>query len=232
MKKVLTTFCLLGAALTSTAAPIFEGRFSTDAAFTNLLATKGVTLPADEKFVAQVRSGRPLNADYEVGLHIPPNFTSAAPVGTPGQITWVSGTPVAFTLSRTGSTVRLQSGTYDASWTNAFVDDVNMFGIRGRADNAGSSTLVSNLVFNGKALGQNVNAVGAGGVDIIVFSNIKGDFTLTGNTTLTWTGSLPTGSRLGFQLKGLIAEEVPEPSTFVIGGLALAVLAVGRRRLA
>ncbi len=211
------------------AGPIFEGRFVTDAAYQNFLTTRGVTTPADERFVAQVRSGRPGAADYEAGLHVPPNFTNVGPVGTAGQISWVSGVAVPFTLTRMGATVTFQTGTYNQSWTDPMVDDVNLFAFRARADRVGSSTLVDNLVFNGQSLGQKLNPIGANGVEIVVFSAVTGNFTLTGTTTLAWTGALPTGSRLGFQLKAMIDNEVPESKTLLLCGGALAALLVWRR---
>ena len=71
------------------AAPVVSSHFSTDAAFLSLLSGRGVTLPANGIFAAQARAGNNgANGDYEAGLHVPPNFTDAWPIGAAGQFAW------------------------------------------------------------------------------------------------------------------------------------------------
>ncbi len=236
MKRIL--FAVLSSLVITSAAPIFVGRYSTDAAANTALNGLGAaTSPGfgDEIFSAQGRVGN--NNDtadtYEIGLHILPNLTNAAPVGTLSERQWKWGnganTAVNFTFQRTGTTVSLIMGAYNDSWTNAAVDNANTFAFRGRSVNNSSVTL-TNLVLNGKSLGQDVNASN-GALDVFIYRNIVGDFTLTGTADLDWTTTTaPANSALAFQIKAFEGDAVPEPSTFVIGGLALAGLVAARRR--
>lgn len=227
---------------TASAAPIISGHFNSDAAFLTHLSGMGIELPADELFVAQVRSGNnAFNGDYELGLHVPPNFTNAGPVaGGSTQLKWgLDNTDNAwfdFTLSRLGTTVSFDIAGYSGAWTDASIASLNTLGFRVRSQTGVSSTRVADLSLNNVALGAGTDLTALnGGLDFLVISQLQGNFDLSGRVQLNWdtaNGAIPSGSRLGFQIKGLHQESVavPEPlsTTLLLSGLLL-MLAQRRR---
>jgi len=219
------------------AAPFVSAQFSTDAAFLTYLGAQGVTLPADEVFVAQARGGNNrANGDYEIGLHVPPSFTNAGPVGTAGQKVW--GTAgganafVPFSLTRTGGSVTFAMAGYSGTYGGASALDA--LGFRVRSESSGNSTEIRNVKLDGNALPGASLLAANGGLDFVVIGGLAGDFTLTGEASLNWaTGAIPGGSRLGFQIKGIDGlTPVPEPASaaLLLTGMAGLALLRGRRR--
>jgi len=236
--RLAAALALCLAAGAAQAAPILSPVFTSDAAFSAWLADRGVTLPATDGFVAQGRFGdRGGAVTYEAGLHIPPSFTSAAPVGNGGQVAWGNGSFTSFTLSRTLETIRFQLGGYDQSWTDADADEVSglSFRVGVSASNvpAGATTILRSLVLDGEALGVTLTAT-AGAPQLLVVSGFEGDFVLTGEAGFSWTSPTnPTNqqSRLAFQIRGIegLPVAVPGPAARGLFALGLAGLVAARR---
>lgn len=229
-----------------TSSPIFAARGpgASDAA---LEAYLGFSLASAEVAVAEGRIGGA--GTHEVGLFGPPAFTGQPPIASqPGgstDIAWVSGSPVNFSLARTGTTLTFTMGSYTGIFTDTEVADID--GLVFRVRPAGpvsqpSDMLLSNLVFNGNALASlgaatppPVPGTNSGPVTTLrALEGIgAGNFTLTGAATMSWTGTQPTNSNLAFQIKAYdTPTAVPAPAALALFGIGLLGLAMVRRRTA
>ncbi|WP_071189553.1 choice-of-anchor W domain-containing protein [Trichormus sp. NMC-1] len=187
-----------------------------------------------ELFVAEGRIGNnagngtqelSINKDVAIG---------GAPVDQ-DQLTWGNGKLWDFSLQYDGSQVTykiFESGNSTATQTlhsTQFTGPATDIFLRTRArDNTTSTTsnsiTLSDLVFNGTSIG-NLSSVGSAtrDIDYLHLSNITTNFTLTGKTSFSWTGTTPTNSNLAFQIKvgtSPQSESVPEPG--MLGGICLA----------
>ncbi|MCC7201161.1 MAG: DUF11 domain-containing protein [Nitrospirae bacterium] len=148
--------------------------------------------------------------------------STISPVQT-AQYNWPNGTPVPFTLSYDNVsnliTFTVGSNTLTYPPVKMLID---LF-IRTRAVNSDTGILVDNLVLNGIPVGDLSNAYvpGTSGIDILQISgaSLSNGFTLTGQATMTWVGSPPYWSKLGFLVKvsqgkadlSLIKTDSPDP---------------------
>jgi hypothetical protein len=123
------------------------------------------------------------------------------------QYGWVSGQVEPFTFTYDAG---LDQATFELGG-EVMVYDVggvwfNTLFLRTRAVDAGTAVTVDNLFYNGVAVGDQSSADGdLTGIDYLVIENADPDqgFVITGDATLSWTGSAPTQSRLAFEIKAV-----------------------------
>ncbi len=202
-----------GSALVTPAQAFQLSHLESDAEFLSLVQ--------DIAFVGEGRIGdNGTNRTFELNIHEddPGNILP----GDSANFVWTNGQAQAFSLSYDQATklVTYTVGTVTLDYT---ADDpfTDIF-IRTRASSTSSLT-VNNLVLNGVALGDSSSTVNdPERLDYLRISGLSGgDFTLTGNSIMDWTGSTPTNSNLAYQIK--VATAVPEPST-VLGLLSVTAL--------
>ena len=190
-------------------------------------------LPQLERAVGQVKAG----SNVRSGLHVPvigsgipapvgtgvtTALTNFSPLSGGSDTNFTSGTPIAFQISRIGTTVSYTVGATNWSDTKSFYADINAFQFRTRSNigTVGTQTIADNYAANG-------------GVLITLYRGITGDFSVGGNYTFAWTGAQPTGARLASQVKLLALPGVPEPATsaMLIAGFGFTSDADRRLRL-
>lgn len=150
-------------------------------------------------FVAEGRIGdRGGAATFELDL----GAETAAPATT-AQYDWLSGVVEPFSLSYDSGSqlVTFVLGGKTLLYTTASGTLTDIF-VRTRAVNLNTTVVVSDLILDGDAVGDVSSATGDG-IDYlrILGGTLADGFVLTGNATLTWSGTAPTQSRLAFQIK-------------------------------
>lgn len=198
-----------------------------------------------EEFVAQTQIGNnwdqnPLSGGVELQLFdvtYNPNGTRsfANAAGAPAQQFAIpNGQAVDFSLQVQGSIVTytvggkvLSSSAFEGPFTDLF--------LRTRSTTA-SSLKLSNLVLNGKSI-DDLLSNSLDTINYLQISNIKGDFTLIGQSTMTYTkgNTGPKNAALAYQIKGLRSLEppasVPEPTTvFALLLMGAAVVGSTKRK--
>ncbi|WP_157951260.1 PEP-CTERM sorting domain-containing protein [Cyanothece sp. BG0011] len=186
----------------------------------------------EEDWVAEGRIGNdnPESGVWEQGIW---NWTtnSSNSLVEQGGLDWNSGGAVAFTINyqaADGGTLTYTLGGQTISSTNLteasrFPNGLNALYIRTRSNNAGDSVSLNNfqLVDDNGTFNYNTPLDSSDGdtVNYLLISDIEGDFTLTGDATLSWLTSRPNNSALAFQVKG--GNVVPEPFTILGSATAL-----------
>jgi hypothetical protein len=186
-----------------------------DTAFNQLISSGQFT----EKFVTSARIGNgSMSGDYEQAILKP----TQAVDGVSGQHSWSSGVGKNFSLQYDGTllTYVLDGKTLTST---SFTGNASDIFFRTRAA-ANSSVLLSNLTFTDTTSSFNISDMSSGNgsstdVDYLRIGKVNGAFTLTGTTTMSWTGARPGNSALIAQFKVGNSVDVPEPAT--LGALAV-----------
>jgi hypothetical protein len=220
--SAIATLAVIGVVNPAQAFTVVNRSTLTDTQFNQLRTDKEF----NETFVAESRIGdNGTNRTYELGL------LNSANNNLPDQqsnYVWQSGKAVDFKLEYDGSLLKYTVGNKVLS-SNAFSGDISDLFFRTRAAN-GSSAKLSNLkMTNGSQVNESVSdllSAGSGGsdVDYIQLTGLKGAFTLTGQSTFSWSGAVPTNSALAYQIKAGTGRKIPEP--MALGALAIAGVAV------
>ncbi|GFZ91718.1 choice-of-anchor W domain-containing protein [Okeania sp. KiyG1] len=170
---------------------------------------------------------------------------------------WVNGQGEDFTLTFDDGTLTYEIGGKTLEYS--ITDTLNDLFIRTTARKQDNSVVVDNLILNGQAIAENSSFTCSEGCDYwnssqyLWLTDLEESFTLTGTTTMTWTGDprdlkdkdnpAPHRSELAFQVKlgdviigeGLADElaTVPEPvsmSLFSVGVVSLAMASLRRQQ--
>ena len=207
-------------------------------------------LGLDIPWAAESRIGRV--GDHELNIHDSTN--SAQNRVQANYDNWVSGEAVDFSLvfDSIANTLTYTVAGIELSKTEILEDNFSDLYIRTSARKDGTSMVVDNLFLSDASMSSAINDISsascAGGVgcgyvdaDYLHIADIVGDFTLIGQSTMTWLGAKPNNSNLAYQIKlveGSIDSsddtvEVPEPASISLLSLGLAgLLAIGKRRQA
>lgn len=174
---------------------------------TCLITFNTIHLHSVPGFDAQARGGIAGRGDWEIGLQ-----GDGAPLVNAGW-DWVSGEIVPFNLT-------YSVGTQEMVWTFGPAGPSQVVLTRTIANNLtgtvrvwaktastqvkpGDSVSITDIVLSATIVenGGDLLATGPDDFDEHTFSQfVTGDFTVTGNASLTWTGSLPTRSRMQFHI--------------------------------
>ena len=231
----------------------FEGAGGFLQSYYGLPLAGSTALPPLERVVGQVTGSTTSN---NTGLYVPnassglpgqgsgvtTALTNHPPVGGGGMTPWTSGTPVLFSISRSGTTMTFTVGGLTYSDTQPYYGGINGLELRARSQPVPSgaytadSLSYSNLVYtDAVTTSQSLPAVSAanGAVLVNLYSGITGEFRLAGSATLTWAGAAnpPPNSQVNGQLKALaLPVAVPEPASLVLLAMALSWALIGRLR--
>jgi len=160
----------------------------------------------------EVRGGKPGAADWEFGLGV---NTQAAGQFVQAEHTWVSGTAYRYVLSYSGSgggTIKLYNGaslildkSYVGNGNNLLrTGDALQLYVKSSAGIGNAKVQVSATKLNGLSIN---GALGTRGDNLFnearmsyFYPGMKTSFVLEGTVKLTFTGAIPTGSRLNFMI--------------------------------
>ena len=200
-------------------------------------------LGLDIPWAAESRIGRV--GDHELNIH---DHTNSAQNRVQANYdNWVSGEAVDFSLvfDSVLDTLTYTVAGIELSKTEIFEDNFSDLYIRTTARKEGTSMVVDNLFLQDEVMGSSIaetsSASCSGGVgcgyfdsEYLHIGNIVGDFTLTGQSTMSWSGTQPKNSNLAYQIKlveGGGSVDVPEPASMSLFSLsALGLVVTGLRR--
>ncbi|MBP0017675.1 MAG: PEP-CTERM sorting domain-containing protein [Cyanobacteria bacterium SBLK] len=199
-------------------------------------------LGLDIPWAAESRIGR--IGDHEINIHDSTN--SAQNRVQADYDNWVSGEAVDFSLvfDSIANTLTYTVDDVVVSKTEVFEDNFSDLYIRTSARKDDTSIVVNNLFLDDAStlsplsIADSSSASCSGGVgcgyvdaDYLHIADIVGDFTLTGQSTMTWGAIKPNNSNLAYQIKLVEGIDVPEPASISLFSLGLAgLLVAGKRR--
>ncbi len=199
-----------------------------------VLSTPLLSLP---DFGAQSRIGIPGAGDWELGL-----FKNGS-LNQTDQYSWVSGSPVNWSVSWNSTTQNLSyiwgvgSGSPETLSTTAAQSAKDYLKIWISNSNVDplESILMSNVVLTTGMISQSLpNLFVQGPNQLAEFTfpiPLVDSFVITGQTTMTWTGGRPTRSNMQAWVSSTGSVPVPEPTSVVLLMSAVAAgIAYKRRR--
>ena len=221
MRTTIATFVAVAAATTTWGLSV--SALSSDAEFVDLLNSGAI----EELWVAQGRVGNAAaSGDQEFDL----GFSTSVP-SSQRQFAWSNNQPVTFDVSYDANTDELSftaAGLSTMTLADAGAASEIYIRVASTVGHSSfASTTLSSLTLNGAGVPDiSVATTAADSADYLILSDFgAGSFTLSGQATLDFDPSdAPRGSRLSFQVKGI----VPAPGAASL--LAMAGLACARRR--
>lgn len=234
LTAIATTTTLSILSMTSAAQAFTIGGHYNGAEFDEL----GLDIP----WAAESRIGRV--GDHELNIH---DHTNSAQNRVQANYdNWVSGEAVDFSLAFDSllNTLTYTVDGIELSKTEIFEDNFSDLYIRTSARKEGTSMVVDNLFLSDETMSASIGDISSascsGGVgcgyfdaDYLHIGDIVGNFTLTGQSTMTWLGAKPNNSNLAYQIKlveGSGSVPVPEPATLSVFSLGLVGLFASRKR--
>jgi len=201
----------------------------------SLLVGAGVA-EEDPNFQLQGRIGNPGRGQWEIGTYKGDKLIET------GQYRWKNRKAMAWQVDYTATSNTLtwlwdigghDPQKYKMTLSEGINNGIQVYVNTTRPVLDPESIAVTDLVLttaSGSEFGEDLFASGSYDYDQFTFgTNITGDFTLTGKTTLSWLDSGPKKDRVEFRILD-VSVAVPEPATLLILGGGLALTYVSRKR--